>query len=299
MSTRSSTATNTLVGLVAVVLWSASVGLIRNVSELLGPTGGAATLFTVSGILAATALGIPRPRSLNPVYLYAGGFLFVAYEICFALSLGLAHDRRQALELAMINYLWPCLTIVLAVVFGQQRGSLLLAPGVALCFGGVVWLMTGQGGWSIATLVENMRLNPVAYGLASGAALTWAAYSVLTRAYGGGRSGVSLFLLVTGAVLWVKYAFAGEGAMSITLSGAILVGVLGAFTAMAYSCWNIGIQRGNLTVLAAMSYFTPVFSTLLASLWLGVRPGPSFWQGVVMVVAGSLLCWWSTRRGQA
>jgi len=68
---------------------------------------------------------------------------------------------------------------------------------------------------------------------------------------------------------------------------------------MAYSCWNIGIQRGNLTVLAAMSYFTPVFSTLLASLWLGVRPGPSFWQGVAMVVAGSLLCWWSTRRGQA
>jgi len=30
-----------------------------------------------------------------------------------------------------------------------------------------------------------------------------------------------------------------------------------------------------------------------------VRPGPSFWQGVAMVVAGSLLCWWSTRRGQA
>jgi len=55
----------------------------------------------------------------------------------------------------------------------------------------------------------------------------------------------------------------------------------------------------TLTVLAALSYFTPVFSTLLASLWLGVRPGPTFGQGVAMVVAGSLLCWWSTRRGQA
>ena len=54
----------------------------------------------------------------------------------------------------------------------------------------------------------------------------------------------------------------------------------------------------TLTVLAALSYFTPVFSTLLASLWLGVRPGPTFWQGVAMVVAGSLLCWF-TRRGQA
>jgi drug/metabolite transporter (DMT)-like permease len=66
---------------------------------------------------------------------------------------------------------------------------------------------------------------------------------------------------------------------------------------VAVVLWSASVA--NLTVLAAMSYFTPVFSTLLASLWLGVRPGPSFWQGVVMVVAGSLMCWWSTRRGQA
>lgn len=285
-----------MVGLVAVVLWSASVGLVRNVTELLGPTAGAATIFTVSGIFSAAAFGLPRPRSLNPVYLYAGGLLFVAYEICFALSLGLARDRSQALELAMINYLWPCLTIVLAVVFRQQRGSLLLAPGVALCLGGVVWLLAGQGAWSVATLGRDIRLNPLAYGLAGGAALTWAAYSVLTRSYGGGRNGVSLFLLATAAILWAKYGFAGDREMNLTLSGTLLVLVLGAFSATAFSCWNIGIQRGNLTVLAALSYFTPVFSTLLASLWLGVRPGPPFWQGVAMVTAGSLLCWWSTRR---
>lgn len=294
-----STATHTLVGLVAVVLWSASVGLVRHVSELLGPTAGAATIFTVSGLFSVIALGIPRLRSLNPVYLYGGGFLFVAYEICFALSLGLARDRSQALELAMINYLWPCLTIVLAVIFRQHRGSWLLAPGVALCLGGVIWLMTGQAGWSAAALGRNMRLNPLAYALAGGAAITWAGYSVVTRQYGGGRSGVSLFLLVTGAVLWARYGFVAEPQMRVTLLGTFLVLVLGAFSAAAYSCWNIGVQRGNLAVLAALSYFTPVFSTLLASLWLGVRPGPAFWQGVAMVTAGSLLCWWSTRRGPA
>ncbi len=292
-----STAAGTLVGLVAVLLWSASVGLVRNVAELLGPTAGAATIFSVSGIFSAAAFGLPRPRSLNPVYLYAGGLLFVAYEISFALSLGLAQDRSQALELAMINYLWPCLTIVLAVAFGQQRGSLLLAPGVALCLLGVTWLVAGQGGWSGATLGRNIGSNPLPYGLAGSAALTWASYSVLTRKYGGGRNGVSLFLLATAAILWGKYGFdPAREQMTFTLFGTMLVLVLGAFSATAFACWNAGVQRGNLTMLAALSYFTPVFSTLLASVWLGVRPGASFWQGVAMVTAGSLICWWSTRR---
>jgi drug/metabolite transporter (DMT)-like permease len=291
-----STAAGTLVGLVAVLLWSASVGLVRNVAELLGPTAGAATIFSASGIFSAAAFGLPRPRSLNPVYLYAGGFLFIAYEISFALSLGLAQDRSQALELAMINYLWPCLTIVLAVAFRQQRGSLLLAPGVALCLLGVSWLVAGQGGWSGAALGRNIRSNPLAYGLAGSAAVTWAAYSVLTRKYGGGRNGVSLFLLATAAILWGMHGFDSEREMTFTLFGALLVLVLGAFSATAFACWNTGVQRGNLTVLAALSYFTPVCSTLLASVWLGVRPGASFWQGVAMVTAGSLICWWSTRR---
>ena len=37
----------TLIGLIAIVLWSAIVGLIRSVSDHLGPTGGAAMLYSV------------------------------------------------------------------------------------------------------------------------------------------------------------------------------------------------------------------------------------------------------------
>jgi drug/metabolite transporter (DMT)-like permease len=60
--------------------------------------------------------------------------------------------------------------------------------------------------------------------------------------------------------------------------------------------WNVGILKGNLTLLATASYFTPVFSALLASAWLQVQPGWGFWQGVVLVTAGSLVCWGATRR---
>jgi drug/metabolite transporter (DMT)-like permease len=38
-----------------------------------------------------------------------------------------------------------------------------------------------------------------------------------------------------------------------------------------------------------------VFSTFFAAVWLSTRLTASFWQGVAMVTAGSLICWAATR----
>lgn len=279
----------------AVVLWSGSVGLIRSVSEALGPAGGAAMVLSAAACLAALVLGLPRPKDFNRTYFWLGGALFVVYEICLALSLGWASNRAQALELGMINYLWPCLTILLAVLCGQQKASPLLWPGVVLSFAGIVWVMKGDGPWSADAFLRNMQDNPVAYGLAGCAAALWPAYTVLTRRFAEGKSAIPLFLMATAAGLWVKYALGPEPALNLAVRGVLQVLVLGGFMATAYSCWNHGIQRGNLTLLAVASYFTPILSVLLASLWLGVRPSAGFWQGVLMVTGGSLLCWRSTR----
>jgi hypothetical protein len=50
-STRSPTRKATLIGLIAIVLWSAIVGLIRGISESLGATGGAAMMYSVASVL--------------------------------------------------------------------------------------------------------------------------------------------------------------------------------------------------------------------------------------------------------
>ncbi|MCA1923588.1 EamA family transporter, partial [Buttiauxella noackiae] len=90
--------------------------------------------------------------------------------------------------------------------------------------------------------------------------------------------------------------FVSEAPIHFTLPSTLQLLFMGVSTAVAYSAWNHGIQRGNMTLLATASYFTPVLSALIASLWLGLHPGWAFWQGVIMVVAGSLLCWLATRR---
>ncbi|KGA24288.1 aromatic amino acid transporter [Pectobacterium brasiliense] len=285
----------TLTGLLAIVLWSTSVGLIRSLTEALGPIGGAAMIYSTSTLCLLAFYGFPRIKTLPRVYLFAGGAMFVCYEIFLSLSIGLADSRMQAIEIGMINYLWPSLTVFFSLFINQQKSRFLLWPGLALSLGGIVWIMKGESDWTPELLWNNILANPLAYSLAFSAALTWALYCNITRRYGQGKSGVSLFFFIASLVLWVQYAFSAEGAISLTLPSSLQLLFMGTSTALAYSVWNIGIQHGNLTLLATASYFTPVLSTLLAALWLNITPAISFWQGVVMVTAGSLLCWYATR----
>lgn len=286
----------TLFGLLAILLWSTSVGLFRSIAEHFGAVGGAALIYSISAICLCIVRGLPNIRDFPPRYLWIGGALFVTYEICLSLAIGFAHTRSQSLELGMINYLWPSLTIVLALFINKQRSNLWLWPGLALSLAGIIQVMKGDGDWSPALMWDNILDNPLAYGLAFSAAVIWALYCNLTRRWSQGKNGVSLFFCITALALWGKFAFVSEAPLHFTTSATLQLLFMGVSTAVAYSAWNHGIQRGNMTMLATASYFTPVLSALLASLWLGLSPGWSFWQGVVMVVGGSLLCWLATRK---
>ncbi|WP_432413211.1 aromatic amino acid DMT transporter YddG [Pantoea allii] len=287
----------TLVGLSAILLWSTTIGLLRSVSEAFGPTGGAALIYSTTAVLLCLTRGVPNPRNMPGRYLLTGGVLFVGYEICLALAVGLARDRHQSLEMGMINYLWPCLTIVLAIPFNQQRFRLWLWPGLLLSLSGIIWVMKGANGNVTGQMAQNIASNPTAYLLAFIAAIAWALYNNITRRYARGSNGVTLFFMVTALALWLKFAlFTQHETLQFSVTAAAEVLFMGASTAVAYSAWNYGIQHGNLTLLATASYFTPVLSALLASLWLGLTPPISFWQGVAMITAGSLICWLATRR---
>lgn len=286
----------TVTGLVAILLWSTSVGLIRTITERFGPTGGAALLYSATALLLCLTRGIPRWRTMPKGWLLGAGLLFVSYEIALATSLGLATSRQQALEIGMINYLWPSLTILLAIPLNQQRWRIWLWPGLLLALGGIIRVLGGDGGLQPARLWQNISQQPLAYGLALYAAISWALYNNITRRYARGSNGVTLFFLATALALW-----AGVTLSPITIPWSqppqawLEVILMAGFVACAYSAWDWGIQQGNLSLLAAASYFTPVLSSLLAALWFGIIPGLAFWQGVAMVTAGSLICWRATR----
>ncbi|MHA0854899.1 hypothetical protein ACV094_24600, partial [Serratia nematodiphila] len=71
----------TLLGLLAIVLWSSVVGLIRSVSEGLGPIGGAAMIYSVSAVFLLVALGVPKWRSfpLSYALAFSGAVIWALY----------------------------------------------------------------------------------------------------------------------------------------------------------------------------------------------------------------------------
>ncbi|OKT67749.1 EamA family transporter [Escherichia coli] len=269
----------TLIGLIAIVLWSTMVGLIRGVSEGLGPVGGAAAIYSLSGLLLIFTVGFPRIRQIPKGYLLAGSLLFVSYEICLALSLGYAATRHQAIEVGMVNYLWPSLTILFAILFNGQKTNWLIVPGLLLALVGVCWVLGGDNGLHYDEIINNITTSPLSYFLAFIGAFIWAAYCTVTNKYARGFNGITVFVLLTGASLWVYYFLTPH--------------TLG----FAYAAWNVGILHGNVTIMAVGSYFTPVLSSALAAVLLSAPLSFSFWQGALMVCGGSLLCWLATRRG--
>ncbi|MEJ8850568.1 aromatic amino acid DMT transporter YddG [Variovorax rhizosphaerae] len=285
----------TLIGLVAILLWSSIVGLIRGVSESLGATGGAAMIYTVASVLLLFTVGFPRLRAFPRRYLLWGSLLFVAYELCLSLSIGYANSGRQAIEVGMVNYLWPSFTMLFAIAFNGQKSNLLIVPGLALSLFGICWVLGGDQGLDFPGMVDNVRTNPLSYGLAFAGALIWAAYCTVTARLAGGKNGITLFFMLTALTLWGKYLADGGGAMQFSFHALLQLALAASAMGFGYAAWNTGILHGHVTVLAGASYFTPVLSAALAAMLLHQSLSMSFWQGASLVCGGSILCWFATR----
>ena len=285
----------TLIGLTAIVLWSAIVGLIRVVSEGLGAVGGAAMIYTLGSLLLVFTVGFPDIRKFPRPYLIIGSILFVCYELCLSLSLGYAQTGTQAIEVGMVNYLWPSMTIVLSVIIYRQKTKIVFIPGILLAIAGICRVLGGNHGFSFSEIGNNLSSNPLSYGLALIGAIIWSVYCVVTKKIAQGCNGITLFFALTALTLWISYLSGPR--INFMFTAPVMVNLVLAAAAMGfgYAAWNIGILHGNVTILATASYFIPVLSALLAAFILNSTLSVYFWQGAAMVSIGSLLCWWSTR----
>lgn len=286
----------TLYGVLAILLWSTITAFIRDLSELFSPIGGAAMMYTVSAIFLMLVMGIPKIKRYPKRYLMIGGGLFVAYEICLALSLGMANSRHQAMEMAIINYLWPALTILLSVLISAKKVNILVYLSILLAFTGVAWCIAGEQGISLDILLSNISDNPLTYFMAFSAAIIWAIYCVVTQKISNGKNATTLFFSATATALWVQYFFSNEPSLDFTLSSTLTLLLAGIVIGAGYALWNQAMIGGDIILLGTLSYFTPVFSTLFASLYLSISLTGTFWQGVALITLGSLICFLVTRR---
>ncbi len=289
----------TVSGLLAIVLWSTTIAVARSLAEQLGAIPAAAGVYAVSGGLGLAALAWRRGRRVRQLpraYLLGCGGLFVAYMVMMYLAIGLAANRQQLLVVSLLNYLWPALTVVASLVLlGVRARWGLLGPGLAMALAGLGLVLVGPAPTGWAGLVAGLGANVPAYALAGSAAAAWALYSTLTRRWaGGGPGGVDLFLPATALVLGGLFLLTdGEPAWTARALGE--AGFLGAAIYVAYCLWDFAMRAGNVVLVAAGSYLTPLLSVLVSCLYLAIAPGWDLWAGAVLLVAGSILSWRATR----
>ena len=134
----------TAVGLLAPVLWGMSVGICRGIAEDFGRGPGFTVMYAAACLLLLFIFGRPHLRAFSLKYLLLGVGAANVCAICFIFSLSMAEDATQTMQVGMVNYLWPCLTIVFAVLFNGERARWWIVPGVLLSLLGVALVVLGS-----------------------------------------------------------------------------------------------------------------------------------------------------------
>jgi drug/metabolite transporter (DMT)-like permease len=251
--------------------------------------------------LAGLALALFQRRlrhdiaGLPSAYLLTCGGCFVFYQVCLLLAIGLAEDGPQVIVAAMLNYLWPSLTLVFAVLLLKWRWRLWLLPGLALTIAGEM-LVVGARLWADrATGLPMGVTETVIYALGLAAGISWALYSVLSHKLAHAQEGdaTPLFMLASAIAIAPVALWSAEKPHFTTVTflalafSALLPGLL------AYSWWDRGMRLGNAKVLTIVSYLIPLGSTVATSIVVRTWPQWPVWAGASLVIAGSLICHYS------
>ncbi|MFO7956559.1 MAG: aromatic amino acid DMT transporter YddG [Candidatus Brocadiia bacterium] len=291
----------TLLGVLAILFWSVTVGVARSLSEQLGTTTTASAVLLGGGVMGCAWLVVSgRWRSLRRtprLYLFGCGGLFVAYMLFIYLAIGLAQTRRQAIGAGIINYLWPGLTLLFSVPLLGKKARLWVVPGALLAFAGAGLAGAQAEVFTWAAFLRDLASGSTPYLLALGAAVTWGLYSNLSRRWGEGTEtgAVPVFLLVSGLLmLGVRFLFGEQQTWSLRTG--LELAYMAVFPALlAYMFWDVAMRRGNVVLVAAFSYVTPVLSVAFSCVYLGVEPGVKLILACLLVVAGAVTCKLSVR----
>jgi drug/metabolite transporter (DMT)-like permease len=257
----------TFIGSIAVLLWAtlalftASTGEVPPLQKI-GMTFGIAFLFCcIKWIRDAIIVGSSAFGFLKqpwPVYVIGIGGLFFYHLLYF-----IALSRAPVIEASLIAYLWPLLIVLFSA----------LLPGEKLYWQHIVGTAIGMGGAGILLVYRDNGGNDsgqpagdlIGYGAALACAFTWSIYSVLSRRFGSAPTDlVGVFCGTTALLgflshLAVETTIWPEDSWQWLAILALGLGPVGA----AFFVWDYGVKRGDIKALGAISYASPLISTLL------------------------------------
>jgi len=276
--------TATLIGLVALLLWSALAVLTVATGAI--PAFQLLAMTFAIGALAGMAGWIVRPAAVaalhqRPVVWLIGVCGLFGYHALYFLALRFA----PAAEAGLLNYLWPLLIVLMSAWLPGERLAAHHIVGALLGFAGMVMLFGGN----LSGALQG-RYAP-GFLAALCAAFVWASYSVLSRRFGAVPTDVVTGFCIATAVLAALAHFIFEQTLmpQTLLQWAAIVALGLGPVGLAFYAWDIGMKHGDIRLLGAASYATPLLSTLLLVAGGYAEPTPSLWLAAFLIAGGGLL----------
>ncbi|MBN1347405.1 MAG: EamA family transporter [Phycisphaerae bacterium] len=292
-------------GVGAILLWSFTASLVCLGADEMGPwhfvavtmlIGGVVQLAFCRGYRGELRSCLALPGRLWLVTLF--GFVF--YMIAYPLALAVARGEPARCGVNLINYLWPPLTVVFALLWVPSTRP---RPGLVVA---LVLAVAGTGLANLGSLGELWRgvgsgsaadRSSVPYLLALAAAVAWAVYSSLLsrwKAWARNYTTSAIGLIITGLIAGIIAATCEGASPGITLKGAVVAVLCGIGPqGGGYLLWELALARAEVKTLGLLGAMTPILSTVWLCLALRFVPGVELIAAAVLVSGGIVL----SRRG--
>lgn len=271
----------TLTGFGAILLWSL-LSFLTAASGTMPAFQLTAITFAIGGLslLAIRPGAIKAMRQPLPVWLLGVGGLF-SYHFAYFFAL----RNAPPVEAGLINYLWPVLIVVFSALLPGEKLRWQHLGGCALALAGAALVVTRGQGFSFDPQYA------IGYGAALFAALAWSSYSVLSRRFAHIPSdAIAGFCLATAVLAAICHLL-----LETTVwpdnpwQWAAVIGLGLGPVGLAFYVWDIGVKRGDIQVLGAASYATPLLSTMILIAGGYARYSHLLLVACLLITAGAVL----------
>ncbi|WP_310684937.1 DMT family transporter [Aliifodinibius sp. S!AR15-10] len=276
------------------LIWALNFSVIKGNLDEIDPLSfnGLRFLFAAAVIWGALlwkgqSISVPR-RDWLPL-IGMGLLANLVYQGLFIIGI----DYTYAANVAVIMGTIPIWVALIAHLFSDEKLDLLKSIGVALAFGGVVFIMLGGSkelDFGSDTFIGDL--------LTIAATVVWGTYTVLSRnflkrytalqfsAITTTIGAITLFLVGLPSMTTIAWSNVSLGAYgAVIYSGLLSIGV-------AYIIWNYAIQEVGAVHTATYQNLVPVLGLIFGVILLGEELAFQQYLGSALVIGGIVLARW-------
>jgi drug/metabolite transporter (DMT)-like permease len=248
----------TLIGFTAILMW-AFLALLSTAAGKVPPFQLTAMCFLIGGMTGAISW-IWRPAAIKSLRQNWRVWLLGTCGLCLYHCLYFfAIQNAPPVEASLIAYLWPLLIVMFSAFLPGERLRIHHVIGAVLGLVGAIVIITKGGSVGLSDGLKPGHIMALA------CAFIWSGYSVLSRRFGDVPTDVVAgFCLITALVAFSLHLGLEATVWPQTALQWFAIVMLGLLPlGLAFYAWDIGIKKGDIMVLGAISYAAPLLSTLI------------------------------------